>query len=108
MKRAALLFAVGLAALLAVVIARTVRFTPRSVSVPPPERLQPLPGAVERLAAAVRIPTISYGDSLRRDTAAFRVLRDLLATSFPRTHAQLTRETVGNDALLFTWAGTDP
>jgi carboxypeptidase PM20D1 len=108
MKRAALLVAVGIAALLAVVIVRTVRFTPRSVSVSPAERMQPLPGAVERLAAAIRIPTISHGDSLRRDTAAFRTFRDALAASFPRTHAQLPREIIGNDALLFTWAGTDP
>jgi carboxypeptidase PM20D1 len=65
------------------------------------------PGAVQRLAGALRIPTVSYGEPERNDPAQFDALADYLQRSFPRTHAALTRELVGK-SLLFTWAGKDP
>ena len=108
MKR--LLAAIGLAVLVLAVIVgvRTSRFTPRHVVVPPAIATNPLPGAADRLAAAIRIPTITPADSALRDSAAFRALRDHLAVSFPKSHAAMTREIAGRDALIFTWTGTDP
>lgn len=64
-------------------------------------------GAVERMAGALRIPTISHGEPERNDPAQFDALADYLRRSFPRTHAALKREPVGK-SLLFTWAGRDP
>lgn len=64
-------------------------------------------GAVQRMAAALRIPTISHGEPEKNDPAALDAFAAHLQRSFPRAHAVLKRETVGK-SLLFTWAGTDP
>jgi carboxypeptidase PM20D1 len=108
MKRVILALLAAIAALAAVVAVRTVRFRPRVFDVIPAARVTVLPGAADRLAAAIRIPTISHGDSLLRDSAAFRQIREELAASFPKAHAAMTREIIGEGALLFTWPGTDP
>jgi carboxypeptidase PM20D1 len=62
----------------------------------------------ERLAGAIRIPTISHERVEDTDTAAFLALHDYLARSYPLVHAQLTRETVSDLSLLYTWEGSDP
>ena len=64
-------------------------------------------GAAERLAGAVRIPTISHEDSAQFDGGAFSDLHAYLRASFPRAHAELARETVGAHSLLYTWRGSD-
>jgi carboxypeptidase PM20D1 len=63
--------------------------------------------AAARLAGAVRIQTVSRASGAPVDTAAFRALHEFLATSFPRVHATLTRETVNGLSLLYTWRGAD-
>src|SRR5687767_5761935 len=65
-------------------------------------------GAAERLAGAIRIPTISHEDAAALDAAAFRALHAYLQTAFPAVHAQLQREIVGTHSLLFRWSGSDP
>jgi hypothetical protein len=75
MKRVILALLAAIAALAAVLAVRTVRFRPRVFDVIPAARVTVLPGAADRLAAAIRIPTISHGDSLLRDSAAFRQIR---------------------------------
>ncbi|WP_228892466.1 M20 family peptidase [Pseudoduganella aquatica] len=70
-----------------------------------------LAAASERLAAAVRIATVSGGEGSEGGEAAvnrFPELHRLLETSFPRTHAQLRREVVDGSSLLYTWQGSDP
>jgi carboxypeptidase PM20D1 len=62
--------------------------------------------AAQRLAAAIRFPTITREDGVV-DSAAFRGLHAYLAQSFPRTHAALTREVVNGVSLLYTWKGKD-
>jgi carboxypeptidase PM20D1 len=64
-------------------------------------------GAVERLAGALRIPTISHGDPERSDPVALAAFARYLRERFPRAHAALTREAVGH-SLLYTWPGRDP
>jgi carboxypeptidase PM20D1 len=64
-------------------------------------------GAVQRMAGALRIPTISYGEPEKNDPAALAAFAAHLQRGFPRAHAALKRETVGH-SLLFTWTGTDP
>src|SRR5688572_13847881 len=65
------------------------------------------PGAAERLAGAVRIPTISAEDPLAFDGDAFLALHAYLQRVFPRAHAHLRREVVGGHSLLYTWQGND-
>lgn len=107
MKRLLAALGVGVVAIAVVALVRARQFTPRRVPVPPAVAANPLPGAVDRLVAAIRIPSVSPADSAQRDSAAFRAMHAHLVRSFPRVHATMRRETVGKDALLYTWVGTD-
>ncbi|MES2032199.1 MAG: M20 family peptidase [Pseudomonadota bacterium] len=62
----------------------------------------------ERLAEAIRFPTIS--NFLNPDQAAepLRTMQAHLVASFPAFHAAAKRELVGNYSLLYTWEGSDP
>jgi carboxypeptidase PM20D1 len=83
----------------------------RSTQVPPatPASIVVDAGAAaERLAAALRFPTISWGDASKRDAAAFAGLRAHLTQSFPRVAASLDVEALDTHALLYTWRGTQP
>ena len=93
--------------LAAVLAANAARFTSRQVAAEPAPPFAAQPGAAERLAGAIRIKTISYDDTARRDPAAFPALRDYLVKAFPRVHATLRREIVARDAMLYTWPGSD-
>jgi carboxypeptidase PM20D1 len=64
-------------------------------------------GAPERLAAALRIATISHSDPAQFDSAAFGALHAHLARAFPLAHAALTREFVATHSVLYTWHGSD-
>jgi carboxypeptidase PM20D1 len=64
--------------------------------------------AVERLAGALRIPTVSFEEPEARDPEAFLRFHRYLAASFPRIHESLRVETVSDLSLLMTWEGTDP
>lgn len=62
----------------------------------------------ENLSKAIRIKTISFQDPALFDGQAFRAFHRLLETSFPRVHKTLSRETVNEYSLLYTWKGSDP
>jgi carboxypeptidase PM20D1 len=107
MKRLLLLLGSALVLLIAIVLVRTLRY--RTVQ-PPTERAPEVaipPGAAERLAGAVRIPTISHEDPAAFDTAAFQALHAYLAAQFPGVQSQLRRETIATHSLLYTWQGSD-
>src|SRR5688572_19417707 len=108
MKKLALMLLAALVLLLAVVLVRTARFGTAEGEVPQAAAYTAPAGAAERLAEAIRIPTISHEDSARFDAAAFAAFHELLRTRFPRVHARLRRETVAGYSLLYTWPGADP
>ncbi|MBK8248886.1 MAG: M20/M25/M40 family metallo-hydrolase [Gemmatimonadetes bacterium] len=75
--------------------------------------LPPMPaidtaGSIQRLAGAIRYPTVSYASGAPIDTVAFRGFHDHLVASFPQLHTTLTRELIGGLSLLYTWKGSDP
>lgn len=97
-----------LVVLVIVVTVRTIRVAP---SVGDTAAVPPLPSVndsavADHLAGAIRIPTVSYQDSAPR-RAALASLHAYLARIFPRTHAALAHEVVGDANLLFKWTGTD-
>jgi carboxypeptidase PM20D1 len=108
MKKLALAFVATFLLLLAVVLVRTARFGEAQAEVPAAAPYTAPAGAAERLAEAIRIPTISHEDSARFDAAAFAAFHQLLRTRFPRVHAGLRRETVAGHSVLYTWPGSDP
>jgi carboxypeptidase PM20D1 len=61
--------------------------------------------AVAKLQALVRIPSVSYRDPTRTDTAVFDRLLEELRTQFPGLHEHLELTRVGTHGLLFRWPG---
>ncbi|HEX8694405.1 MAG TPA: M20 family peptidase [Longimicrobium sp.] len=107
-KRLLLLPGSVLVALLAVVAVRTASFKAAEPAVAPAPVATVPAGAAERLAGAIRIPTISHENPAAFDAAAFRALHAYLQAQFPRVHSRLRRETVATHSLLYTWQGSDP
>ena len=66
--------------------------------------VSPPAGIEDRLAALIRIPTVSAERSER--SAAFAQLPRLLETLYPRIHAELELEVIDDTGLLYRWAGT--
>lgn len=64
--------------------------------------------AAARLAGAIRLPTISHEDPAARDPRPFDALAAYLEAQFPRVHAQLQRERINGQSLLYRWEGRDP
>ena len=101
---------IGIALLgLASMLFRTIRL--RSAQVAP---AMPAPIALDaqaaagRLAALIRVPTVSWGDVSKRDIGAFDRIQQVLDDSFPRVHRQLAREVVAQWSLLYIWRGQRP
>ncbi|MBV8122920.1 MAG: hypothetical protein JO370_02425, partial [Paucibacter sp.] len=82
----------------------------------PATEARPLPvpadldAAAQRLAGAVRIPTISYaaGSAEAAEPDHFADLHRHLAQCFPLVHSRLRKDVVNGRSLLFTWPGSDP
>jgi carboxypeptidase PM20D1 len=97
-----------LVVLAGVALLRAATLSSRQPSPGPVAPMQTPPGAVERLAAALRIPTISTDEAAERDTAAFRAMREHLLVSFPAFHAASRMEVGTGRGVLYTWPGSDP
>lgn len=86
---------------------RVARFRPATTAVAPVD-LAGLDagGMAARLSELIRIPTISSRDRSSIDEAAFAEFRARLGELYPRAHAALEREQLGDGALLYRWRGT--
>ena len=108
-KRLLLLVFLGVAALVAILVIRTAMFTSKQTQTPP---IQPVAvnaqQAVERLAGALRLRTISTQDASKFDEKPFFELHQYLERTFPLVHARLSREVINKYSLLYTWPGSDP
>jgi carboxypeptidase PM20D1 len=108
-KRALWLLLGVLLLLAAAVGINTWRQGSRQVGVPPAPPLAVDERAVaDRLAGAIRFKTISSYDDARLSEDQFRGLHAYLQQNYPRVHASLEREVVGNLSLLYKWPGSDP
>ena len=98
-----------LVVLAAVVAINTARKGSRQLQVAP---LAPVAvdatAVAARLAEAVRLQTLSSRDDAQLSADQFKALHALLQARFPRVHATLQREVVGDLSLLYTWKGADP
>ena len=106
MKRMLAGLAIALCVLIAVLVLRTLQFVP-------PERGEHAPLAAvewsserlaEGLAAAIRIPTISYADPEAVDQQTFDDFHRFLQQRFPRVFTQLAARRFGN-TLMLHWPG---
>jgi len=63
--------------------------------------------AGESLAAAIRARTVSSYDDAQLNADQFAALHAHLTRQYPKVHAALTREVVGDFSLLYKWEGSD-
>jgi carboxypeptidase PM20D1 len=106
--RKALMGVLGLiAALLLIVAAKTILTTSKQLNIAAEKAVVVDSAAVStRLAAAVKLQTISSASDAEASADAFKALHQHMQTSFPKMHATLKRELVGSYGLLYTWPGT--
>jgi carboxypeptidase PM20D1 len=102
-----LLLALGIAGVATAFGINTRRFVPIVHDVASVEPVAIESAAIDRFAAALRIPTISHADPTAFVAAPFDALHRHLQRSFPRVHAALGRERVGGHSVLYTWSGRD-
>jgi len=108
MKRLLLLFAVVVIVVGGIGVFRAMQVKSRQVPPGTPSKIAvDAAKAAERLAGAIQIPTISWGDVSRRDARAFASLHEYMAMQFPQVTGTIAREIVADYSLLYTWPGTD-
>jgi len=100
----------ALLVLVGVLVGRTFMYANASSPAPVPalarDTMVSDSAAAERLARAVRFPTVSWTDSAP-PREPFLALRHQLEVDFPLVHRTLSREIVPPYNLLYTWRGTD-
>jgi carboxypeptidase PM20D1 len=93
--------------LAAAVVANTLRQGSRQLTVPPaPPLALDVPAVADKLAGAIRFKTISSFDNPQLNADEFRRFHAYLEQRFPKAHAALKREMVGELSLLYTWTGS--
>ncbi|MCA8888984.1 MAG: M20/M25/M40 family metallo-hydrolase [Parvularculaceae bacterium] len=98
-----------IAVIAGVVLARTLAISTASPATPLTPRAFPGDGEAiaERLATAIRIETVSWGDDRPADDAAFQEFREFLAAAYPAAHAVMQREIINRNTLIYRWPGED-
>ncbi len=61
--------------------------------------------AVQRLARAIKIPTVSHYDPAEDDSGKFREFQQFLADTFPDFHKTAGRTILGDYSVIYKWKG---
>ena len=92
-----------------VLLVNTFRLTSHQLADVPPAAPTTVPdSAIQHLAGAVRIPTVSYTDYSLTDTTQFDKFVAYLQATYPLIHQRLKHETFNNYGLLYEWKGRNP
>ena len=98
-----------IAAFIAVVAVRTIRFTPKPQPALSEEVVEfDKDKAVDALAQLVRCKTVSYNDHSLEDDEEFAKLEALVPALYPNVVSTCTQIPIPDRALLFRWAGKNP
>src|SRR5687768_1435134 len=109
MKKTLAVLGIALLVLVIVLLVRAATLESRQVKAEPVTDLAvDANAAAQRLAGAVRFPTVSHEQGRDVEAQAFLDLHRYLQASFPRVHQTLTREVVADYSLLYTWPGWKP
>ena len=93
---------------LTIVLLKTIAFTSKQVKAEPAgDFTVDAQSSAQRLASAIRIPTISYENNADVKGTEFRIFHLYLDKSFPKLHEALKKEVINNYSLLYTWPGRD-
>jgi carboxypeptidase PM20D1 len=93
--------------LAAVLVFNTWRYTKSIPSYPAVAITGISDSAAIHLGEAIRIKTISFGDTLPVDTTEFNKFRSFLETTYPTVHRQLPRMIFSEFSYVYTWKGKD-
>jgi len=94
--------------LIALLIIRTITFGSRQLHPRPAPSLHLDQKTIAtRLSEAIQIQTVSFDATVASNTDSFQTFHAFLAKSYPRVHAQLTKEIINGSSLLYTWKGKD-
>jgi carboxypeptidase PM20D1 len=109
MKKILAVLGIAIVLLVAILLLRASTLESRQVKAEPVTDLAVDASAVaQRLAGAVRFPTVSHEQGRDVEAQAFLDLHQYLQASFPLVHQKLTREVVADYSLLYTWPGWKP
>lgn len=94
--------------LIFIVAINTVRLTSKQMAVQPIEEVDlDEEGSVDRFRRVLQFETVSYEDSSKFDAEPFLALHAYLEQAFPKVHATLKREVIGDYSLLYSWKGSN-
>lgn len=93
----------ALLVLAAIFVVNTISFSSRQIAVQPAEPIKIDDSAVERLAGAVQIPTVSLENKI--DTVGFLRLDTFFQKNFPLVDSLLEKSTVGGFSHIYKWQG---
>ncbi len=98
-----------LAGLAAVLVGNALRLRPAPRGGPPAaaDAAIDAAAAADHLAAVIRFRTISHQDPAQDDVSQLEAFTGYLARTYPRIHATLKHERVGERGILYTWSGSD-
>ena len=97
------------AAFLAVILVRTLRFTPKAQPATSQEEVSfDKDAAIDTLGQLIRCKTISYSDHSLEDDAEFDKLIDLLPNLYPNVFKTCAFDKMPHRGLLFKWPGKTP
>ena len=111
--RIALVVFVGVIAVIAVALIRTLTYrAPGEVATNDVRVVAAVPvdvdAAARRLSGAIQIQTVSHQDAADDQPGEWDRLAGYLQGAYPAAHAALSREVVGRHTLIYTWKGSDP
>lgn len=99
--------AVIVALVAAVLVGRTLRWQSRQIAVESVELAAvDRDRVIERFSQSLRFRTVSVEEGEEWDPAPFLAFHGFVEEKFPRVHAHLKKETVGDYSLLYTWQGS--
>ncbi|MBW1846680.1 MAG: M20 family peptidase [Deltaproteobacteria bacterium] len=108
MKKTVLLIFLCIVLLICVMLVKTATFKSKQIEIQSEEGVEVnIEKAAASLSRAIQLKTISHQDPAEFDLSQFKALIHLLEKSFPKVHASLKKEIVGDASLLYTWKGND-
>lgn len=105
MKKFFLFLFTLLIALVVVLLFNTLQFQSKQLDIAGEASPEISKATLENFKNAIRIKTISFGDSIPLDTAQFYGFHRFLESTYPLVHEKLEREKVKDYSLLYKWEG---
>jgi len=107
MKKIIIVIALIVVGLLGVLVFNTLMLTSKQVLSEKLDEIEISDDIFQNLSNGLKYRTISYGEDISPDSAAFYGFHSFLEETFPLIHSNLTLEKINDLSLLYTWKGAD-